>query len=220
MDDAAAMTSETPATSSRWATIAWIVSSIALVVLVSAVWLRIADERSGAELANAIIAGDRPAAPALPTEPVFDPSDEAKAGDPDAPGLPDWYRSADGSQLPASNGEVLVVNWWASWCGPCKDEAPELVAVAEDYKGRVTVVGLNAGAQDLHSDARAFAREYELDLPLVRADRADEGAWGVNGFPVTYVIGTDGRISSFVNGPIDSETLRGLVDTELDEDRS
>jgi thiol-disulfide isomerase/thioredoxin len=218
--DEASRASVRSAASSRWATIAWIASSIALVVLVSAVWLRIADERSGAELANAIIAGERPAAPSLPTEPVFDPSDEGSGGDLDTPGLPDWYRAEDGSQLPNPDGEVLVVNWWASWCGPCRDEAPELVAVADDYAGRVTVVGLNAGAQDLRSDARAFAREYELDFPLVRADRADEGAWGVNGFPVTFVVGTDGRISSFVNGPIDSETLRGLLDTELDEDRS
>ncbi len=186
-----------PMPTNRWGTIAWILSSLLLVVLVVGVWMKVGSDREGASLANAIIAGDRPVAPELPTTPV---------------------REGGNVDIPAD--EVLVVNWWASWCGPCKEEAPVLNEIAEDYDGRVTVVGLNAGAQDLHSDAREFADEYELEVPLVRGARADEDAWGVAGFPETFVVGTDGRISSFVNGPIDEETLRGLLDAELEEDRA
>ena len=201
MDDVAATaTDPTPPGGShgRLGTVAWIVSSLLLVVLVIGIWLKVSGDRSGANLANAIIAGDRPVAPTLPTGTVFDSGPTTDA-------------------IPTD--EVLVVNWWASWCGPCKDEAPALNEIADDYDGRVTVVGMNAGAQDLESDARAFAREYELDFPLLRADRGDEDAWGTGGFPETYVVGTDGRISSFVNGPIDEETLRDLLDAELAEDR-
>jgi thiol-disulfide isomerase/thioredoxin len=187
-----------PLPPNRWATVAWIVSSLLLVVLVVGVWLKVSGDRSGANLANAIIAGKRPVAPTLPTKTVFDDG-------PTAAKIPD--------------DEILVVNWWASWCGPCKDEAPALKEIADDYDGRVTVVGMNAGAQDLRRAARRFADEYKLDFPLVRGARADEDAWGTVGFPETYVVGTDGRISSFVNGPIDEETLRGLLDAELDEDR-
>ncbi len=202
-------TDPTPPTSNRWANLAWLVSSALLVVLVVAVWMRVNDGRQGADLANAIIQGDRPAAPALPTDPVTDSSQ-----------LPDWYAAAGDHQSATGDNQVLVVNWWASWCGPCKEEAPILQELAEDYDGRVTVVGLNAGAEDLESDARAFAREHEITFPLVRGTRQDKDAWGVRGYPETYVVGTDGRISSFINGPVDERSLRALVDAELDEDRT
>lgn len=198
-----------PPTGSRWATIAWIVSSILLVVLVVAIWLRVSGDRAGVDLSNAIIAGERPAAPALPTEPVTDSSE-----------LPDWYRASGGKQAAGAGNEVLLVNWWASWCAPCREEAPILREIAQDYDGRVTVVGLNPASEDLASDARQFAREYDLDFPLVRGDRSVNDAWGVDGYPETFVVGTDGRISSFVNGPVDEETIRGLLDAELAEDRS
>ena len=200
MNDASTPADPTPpgVGHSRLGTAAWIVSSLLLVVLVMGIWLKVSSDRSGANLANAIIAGKRPVAPELPTDTVFDDGPTA-------------------ARIPSD--EILVVNWWASWCGPCKDEAPALNEIADDYDGRVTVVGLNTGAQDLRSAARRFAREYELEFPLVRGDRGDEDAWGVAGFPETFIVGTDGKISSFVNGPIDEETLRGLLDAELEEDR-
>ncbi|MCB0878401.1 MAG: TlpA family protein disulfide reductase [Thermoleophilia bacterium] len=193
---------------SRWANLAWIVSSVVLVVLVVAIWMRVSDGRASADLTNAIIKGDRPAAPALPTDPVSSGT-----------GLPDWYRASGDHQAAGDDNQVLVVNWWASWCGPCKDEAPVLEDVAKDYDGRVVVVGLNAGAEDLRSDAREFAKEHEITFPLVRGDRNDKSAWGVTGYPETFVVGTDGHISSYVNGPVDSRTLRAMLDDELDQDR-
>lgn len=197
--------------SRRWSTIAWLLSSAVLVAFVVGVWLRVDDDRAGARLGSAILAGDRPVAPALPDVPLRDSG---------AAGLPDWYRASEGRQVDADHAEVLVVNWWASWCGPCEDEAPALQEIADEYDGRVTVVGLDAGSQDLERDARAFVRRHELDFTILRGARADEDAWGVAGFPETFVVGTDGRISSHVNGPIDEQTLRALLDDELEQDRA
>jgi thiol-disulfide isomerase/thioredoxin len=196
---------------SNWSTVAWLGCSILLVALVVGVWLRVDSDRASKNLANAIIAGTRPDAPALPTRTV------PKA---DTPGLPSWYRATGDHQSHSARGaQVLVVNHWASWCGPCKDEAPDLRKVAHDYEGRVAVVGLNAGSEDLATDARAFIHEYHLDFSIVRGTRADKDAWGVDGYPETFIVGTDGRISSFVNGPIDESTLRGLLDRELKQHR-
>lgn len=194
---------------SPWATAAWIASSLLLVVLVVGIWLRVSGDRAGAELGNAIIEGQRPAAPALPAEAVADGSE-----------LPDWYRVEDGRQVGGPHNQVLVVNWWASWCGPCREEAPILNEVAREYRGRVAIVGMNPASEDLHSDARGFARDHELDFPLVRGGRSYNDAWGVNGYPETFVVGTDGRISSFINGPVDERSLRGLLEAELAEDRT
>lgn len=209
MDDAPTIPGTTTSTS-RWSTLAWIGCSVLLTGLVVGIWSKVGADRAGARIANAVVAGERPVAPALPTGGI--------AGD-GAPGLPGWYRSRDGRQVPTAASQVMVVNWWASWCGPCEEEAPALREISKDYDGRVTIVGLNAGAQDLESDARAFVRRHELRFSVVRGSRADETAWGVAGFPETFVVGTDGRISSVVNGPIDEQTLRELLDAELAEER-
>lgn len=195
---------------SRWATIGWIACSALLIAVVLGVWLRMDSERSGSNLANAIVQGERPAAPALPTAAI--------AGD-GAPGLPAWYRTSGDEQIGATGGKVLVVNWWASWCGPCEDEAPELRELSDDYAGRVVVVGLNAGSEDLESDARDFVRKHDLTFPIVRGGRADNDAWGVNSYPETFVVGTDGRVSAHISGPIEASDMRELLDDELAKDR-
>lgn len=197
---------------SRWGTAAWITCSVLLVGLVVGTWFRMNDERASANIANAIIAGDRPAAPEIPARGIDDDG---------APGLPSWYRATAGKQsTDVTTNKVLVVNWWASWCGPCEDEAPELRKVAEDYDGRVVVVGIDAGQEDLESDAREFVRRHELTFPIVRGTRADKDAWGVGGYPETFIVGVDGRLSAHVNGPIDDQELRALLDRELGEDRT
>ncbi|MBC7461807.1 MAG: TlpA family protein disulfide reductase [Thermoleophilia bacterium] len=200
------------APSSRWGTIAWVTCSALIVVLVAGFWLRVNDERSGTNLIGQIADNKRPMAPALPTKQI--------TGD-GAPGLPAWYR-ASGSQQAASvaGAQPIVLNWWASWCGPCVDEAPILREVYDDYKDRVTFVGLNAGNRDLNSDARNFVREHNFEFSIVRADKNDGDAWGVQRYPETFIIGTDGRLSAHVPGAVDDKELRALLDAELAKDRS
>src|SRR5690606_35496870 len=96
-------------------------------VLVVAAWLRMEEERGGVRIANAIVAGERPVAPAVPT---------AALDGVDVPELPACYRAQDGRQVPHEGGRILVVNWWASWCGPCEEEAPVLNRIADRYEGR------------------------------------------------------------------------------------
>lgn len=207
-----AATDPDPAPSSRWGNVAWIACSLLIVVFVVGFWLRVNDERSGSNLIGQIAADKRPAAPALPTREI--------TGD-GAPGLPDWYRAAGTKQAASVAGaQPIVLNWWASWCAPCVDEAPILRDVYDDYKDRVTFVGMDAGNQDLESDARNFVREHRLEFSIVRASKSDGDAWGVHKFPETFIIGTDGRLSAHVPGAVDDKELRALLDAELATDRS
>src|SRR5438093_2030305 len=88
-------------------------------------------------------------------------------------------------ELASLRGHVVVLNFWASWCAPCKDEAPLLEAGWQRWRDR-GVVFVGVDAQDFTGNARRFIRRYELTYPMVR-DKSDSttGAYGVEGFPET-----------------------------------
>lgn len=109
-------------------------------------------------------------------------------------------------------GSVAVVNFWASWCDPCKDEAPlieELWRTDGEPKG---VIFLGIDTQDLREDAREFAQTYGLTYPLVY----DEGGavarrWGVGAFPETFVLDREGRAVAWFPGVVTAEGLREAI---------
>ncbi len=98
-------------------------------------------------------------------------------------------------------GTPVVLNLWASWCEPCKDEAPLLAAVASRYRGRVVVLGMNV--QDLSADGREFARVYGMPFPSVRdGDDSVKNRYGATGVPETFVIDRAGRVAFALRGPL------------------
>jgi cytochrome c biogenesis protein CcmG/thiol:disulfide interchange protein DsbE len=106
-------------------------------------------------------------------------------------------------------GQVTVLNVWASWCVPCRDEAPLLMTLAADR--RVRVVGINY--KDQPDNARRFLGRYGNPFAANGADDNGRAAieWGVYGVPETFVIGRDGRIAYKLIGPITPDN----VDTAL-----
>jgi cytochrome c biogenesis protein CcmG, thiol:disulfide interchange protein DsbE len=108
-------------------------------------------------------------------------------------------------------GSVVVVNFWASWCAPCQDEAPLLAQIsAAERPNGVRFVGVDA--RDVEDDARAFVRRYGLNYPHGRdhgADVADR--WGVTGYPETFVLDRAGRAVQWFAGPVDGDALRAAI---------
>jgi cytochrome c biogenesis protein CcmG/thiol:disulfide interchange protein DsbE len=102
-------------------------------------------------------------------------------------------------------GEVTVLNVWASWCVPCRDEAPLLLALAEDR--RIRVVGINY--KDQPDNARRFLGRFGNPFVANGTDGNGRAAieWGVYGVPETFVIGRDGRIAYKLIGPITPDNL-------------
>jgi peroxiredoxin len=105
-------------------------------------------------------------------------------------------------QLASFKGKPLLVNMWATWCGPCKAEIPWLVELTDKYKAQgFTVVGIST--DDTPEQIQEFAKEYKMNYPLlVGKDRADVAkAFGADlVLPVTWLIKRDGTVHAKVTG--------------------
>jgi cytochrome c biogenesis protein CcmG/thiol:disulfide interchange protein DsbE len=108
-------------------------------------------------------------------------------------------------------GSPVVLNFWASWCGPCKQEAPLLAATEPQWRDR-GVVFLGVDTEDERDAAKVFEGEYGIPYDSV-FDPAGELAdkYAVLGYPETFFIDADGVIRAKYVGPIDQETLNAYL---------
>jgi cytochrome c biogenesis protein CcmG/thiol:disulfide interchange protein DsbE len=139
---------------------------------------------------SAVAAGKRPAAPGL-----------------DLPRLDGGGRTS----LASLRGKVVVLNFWASWCPPCRGESPVLERWHHRLQARNgTVVGVDV--LDVDSDARAFVRRYRLTYPVIRdGDGGSRKSFGVQQQPDTIVIDRRGRIAAVVRGPVTEADMQRLL---------
>src|SRR5919108_6041016 len=121
--------------------------------------------------------------------------------------------------LASSSGRVRVVNFWATWCGPCKSESPALQRLWEQYR-KQGVVFVGVDYNDVASDARRFVRKHGLTYPMVRdRDGSVGNAYDLTGVPETFVVDRRGRLLEHFAGPIDlrdnDRAFRRAVDRAL-----
>ncbi len=168
-----------------------------LVVILNACTLGVAENDPGGGAIN------------IDTVPLIDESDREAA--PDVCGetiAGDELCLADLPQTP------ILVNFWASWCGPCAREVPELVALADDYDGRVEVVGVN------ESDTRVNARSFERDQGVDYPSWFDKGAVIASQFggiaptalPSTILLDGEHRIAVRLLGSVSRAQLQPYLD--------
>jgi len=115
-----------------------------------------------------------------------------------APSLQGTTLAGSTFDLAATRGTPTVVNFFASWCGPCNLEAPEVVAFAAAHPD-VQVIGVATG--DKTADTQAFATKYGVTYSVVLdADGAIASAWGVKGIPTTFFIDRTGKVRDSILG--------------------
>jgi cytochrome c biogenesis protein CcmG, thiol:disulfide interchange protein DsbE len=110
-----------------------------------------------------------------------------------------------------TRGTPVLINFWASWCIPCEDEAVVLEQSSRQYRDRVTFVGVNV--QDTEGNAREFLRRFGVTYPngrdLTGAVAVD---YGLSGVPESYFVDRDGRLVRKWQGPLDAARLRSYLD--------
>lgn len=113
-------------------------------------------------------------------------------------------------------GFPVVINFWASWCIPCREEAPVFRVVAQRYAGRVAFVGMDI--QDLKSSARRFLGRYRVNYVSVRdGSNSVYTAYGLTGVPETFFLDRRGRAISHSVGAVSQQELEQNVQALLKE---
>ena len=136
--------------------------------------------------------------------------EEVAVGEP-APDAP--VERLDGSgetSLADYRGRWVLVNFWASWCEPCRTEAPALERYSRRHADDLDVVGI--AVKDSTAAATEFAREYDLTYDLLR-DGAGErmDAWGILALPESFLVDPEGDLALIHRGPVDEQDLEDSV---------
>ncbi|MFM8320672.1 MAG: redoxin domain-containing protein [Chloroflexota bacterium] len=121
-------------------------------------------------------------------------------------------------ELAGLRGKAVLVNVWASWCGPCRAEMPAMQRVYQDYRERgLVILGVNAANQDNPDQARSFIAEQGLTFPILLDERGQVSElYAVRSLPTSFFIDPQGMIQEvIIGGPMSEALLRIRVEALL-----
>lgn len=151
------------------------------------------------------------------------PSDESSEEDMTAPDFEAIDQYGVKHKLSDYKGKVVFLNFWATWCGPCKVEMPELEKVYKHYgenKGDVIVLGVAAPELDKEKDEnyiKEFLKDNSYTFPVVFDTKENEYEislmYYINAYPTTFIIDKEGNIKVYQPGAMDEDTMKYLIDS-------
>ncbi len=150
-------------------------------------------------------------------------SNHATTGSTGSNAAPDFTISTlDGQSISMSDfkGQPVVVNFAASWCGPCEYEAPVLAAAYEKYKDQVVFLGI--AVKDNESSQRAFAEKHGLTFPIgmdpagnIGYSYQKAGNVSISAIPMTFFVDREGNIATYWVGPLTDKNVEMLIEAIL-----
>ena len=120
--------------------------------------------------------------------------------------------NGDTHQLSDYKGKGVFLNFWGTWCEPCKKEMPHMEKLANEYKGKVEILAVNVGESDFQ--VNNFAKQYSLTFPIaIDTGKEVMDTYGVDPLPTTFMIKPDGTIDQIIiGGLIQEEQVRALFE--------
>lgn len=121
-------------------------------------------------------------------------------------------------------GKVIFLNFWATWCGPCRNEMPEIQKLYEEYAALgedadVAVIGVAApglGREGTTEEITAFMKENGYSYPVLMDETGEMSQWyGISAFPTTYMIDKDGNLYGYVTGQLTEDIMRDIIQQTL-----
>ncbi|WP_022851365.1 TlpA family protein disulfide reductase [Limisalsivibrio acetivorans] len=113
-----------------------------------------------------------------------------------------------------NKGKVLLVNFFASWCPPCRGETPDFVETYNEMSDRLTIIGLSTDAKP--NDAKKYIKEFNVTYPVYLADRSLSAEYGINTIPTNIIYKPDGTLLDIIVGPITKKDLIYIVEKYTD----
>ncbi|MFP4228559.1 MAG: peroxiredoxin family protein [Salinivenus sp.] len=151
-----------------------------------------------------------------PDSPATSTNDDTSATAPDFS-----LETLDGDTFRLSDyrGDVVVLNFWATWCPPCRQEIPDFVSLQQDLGDQgLQFVGVALERDAGPDEVRDFAEEMNINYPIGMGDGSiAEKYGGVRGLPMTFVIGPEGTIQKHIPGMTTEERLRPVLESLLEE---
>jgi peroxiredoxin len=156
-------------------------------------------------LALAVLVLRPPAQSRPPGEPLVGGAGYAMSSHLQEKAAPDFtLKLLDGSTFRLSDHlgkKVIILNFFATWCGPCKKEMPELTSFLEKHRDEpLIMIGIDGG--ESHRKVRSFVSEYGVTFPVGIDKGSIQESYGVRSFPTTVLIGADGTVGLFHMGPV------------------
>jgi peroxiredoxin len=129
-------------------------------------------------------------------------------------------KDVDGNMVSSSDfeGKVLLLNFWATWCGPCKREIPDLIKLRDSYKDRgfeVVSIAVSSGTPE---KVRQFAKQWKMNYPILMGNyKVARDYGGISSVPTTFVIDSKGNIKGVFIGPRSYKTFEKVISPILPE---
>lgn len=118
-------------------------------------------------------------------------------------------------KLSDHRGKVVLVNFWATWCPPCRTETPALVRIAQEYEGRVEIAGISL--DEGLDEVRRFAASYDVPYPILIPPPGDALTARIQSLPTTLLIDRRGRVAKTYMGAEPERVFRRDIDRLLAE---
>ena len=149
---------------------------------------------------------------------VEDPTGATEEKGSEAPDFTVYDLEGNAHKLSDFRGKPVLLNFWASWCGPCQMEMPDFQKYYESHGDKVNfvIVNLTDGQQETVESASAFIAEKGYTFPVYYDTDIDAAAkYGVSAVPVSYFIDAEGRFVAWAQGAMDADMLQQAMDMLL-----